>query len=371
MKPWFSIKNEAGIAKIYLYGDISTYDENIQDFVTKFSQIQAPEIHVHINSLGGDVFTGIAIYSTLIQSDKKIMTFIDGVAASIASVIALGGEKVFMVRNGSFMIHKISGLSYGNAKDHQKTAELLEQLEAQIIDIYNQKTGISSEELKNMLDQETWLNAEQAMEKGFVDEIVAAMKITAPDQPENLKLKHPERLTEFFNSIQKPSKKEKNMEEILKLLGISNEADAPIKIKSLIAGVAENEALKTKLAAFEQKEITGLVNDAVTSGKITEAQRDWAFNLAVNHREQFDAFLKTSVKTVEKYSQTEAEDLVNNAITEKKLFPAQKDWAVNLACENKSSFDNFISTAKPFNLDTLQNLGDPDNTGEPAVEVRN
>ena len=132
---------------------------------------------VSINSPGGDVFAGVSIYNTLVAYDKGDVTIeVNGLAASIASVIAMAGDKVVMLPGSSMMIHKPWSIGIGNADELQKVVESLESIESSLVPIYTAKTGLSDEKIKEMLADETWLNPQEAVELGFADELVEAKK---------------------------------------------------------------------------------------------------------------------------------------------------------------------------------------------------
>lgn len=130
------------------------------------------EINVRINSPGGDVFEGIAIYNALLNSGLKVNVKIDALAASIATVIAMAGDTISMAGNGQFMIHKAWTIAMGNAEDMRGTADLLDSIDSgSIISTYVARTGLTEKEAGDMMAAETWMDAKSAKEKGFVDSI--------------------------------------------------------------------------------------------------------------------------------------------------------------------------------------------------------
>lgn len=127
------------------------------------------EIVVRINSPGGDVFDGIAIYNRLKQHKAKIIVHVDGLAASIASIIALAGDEIYIGEGALFMIHLPWTMAYGNRMDLDNTVSRLMDVEEQMLGIYSKKTGLDRAEIKAMLEAETWMDSDEAIEKGFVD----------------------------------------------------------------------------------------------------------------------------------------------------------------------------------------------------------
>jgi ATP-dependent Clp protease protease subunit len=129
-------------------------------------------VDVEINSGGGDVFSGSEIYTKLKDYSGDVTVKIVGLAASAASVIAMAGKMVQMSPTAQMMIHNVSSHGSGDYRDMAHAAEVLENANQTIANAYQIKTGIAQEELLAMMDKETWLTAQQAKEKGFIDEIM-------------------------------------------------------------------------------------------------------------------------------------------------------------------------------------------------------
>lgn len=130
-------------------------------------------ITVRINSPGGNVFAGNAIHNILKQHPAPVTCYIDGLAASAASIVAMAGDEVVMPANGMLMIHGPSTYGRGTAADLRAAADMLDQVEQGIISVYAEKTGLPRDEIKAMLDAETWLTAEKAVALGFADRLDA------------------------------------------------------------------------------------------------------------------------------------------------------------------------------------------------------
>ena len=129
-------------------------------------------VEVVINSGGGDVFSGSEIYTTLKDYPGTVTVKIVGIAASAASVIAMAGDRVLISPTAQIMIHNVASVAQGDYRVMKHEAEVLKNYNKSIANAYMLKTGLSQEELLNLMDKETWLNAQQAKEKGFVDEIM-------------------------------------------------------------------------------------------------------------------------------------------------------------------------------------------------------
>lgn len=156
---------------IYEWLDISaTSPKDIYKAINKANSNE--EIEVTINSGGGDVFAGSEIYTALKDYKGKVIGKIVGLAASAASVIAMGCNELKISPTAQIMIHKASMVSAGNSEDFEKGAEVLKGIDKSISNAYMLKTGLNQEELLNLMSKETWLDAQTAKEKGFVNSIM-------------------------------------------------------------------------------------------------------------------------------------------------------------------------------------------------------
>lgn len=165
--------------EILLYGIVGDEGAGLDAawLVTRINS--APDdITVRINSLGGLVFDGFTIYNALKQSPRKVTIYIDGVAGSIASVIAMAGDEIIMADNALMMIHKPQDGTYGEAPDLRAVADRLDMFQEQLVRIYAERTGMALEELNPLLDAETWMTAQEALSMKFVDSIAGASTAT-------------------------------------------------------------------------------------------------------------------------------------------------------------------------------------------------
>jgi ATP-dependent protease ClpP protease subunit len=163
---------------IYIYGEVGkqvTLDTVLKEISPKNS-----EYIVHIHSPGGDVFEGYAIYNAIRNTAKNITVQIEGVCASIATLIASAGSRIIMNTKSQFMVHnpKITSVS-GDHKDLRNVAAQLERIKTQLIESWVTRTNLSVEQLSQMYDNETWLTPEQAKDFGFVDEVQEVLKAVA------------------------------------------------------------------------------------------------------------------------------------------------------------------------------------------------
>ena len=166
-----------GNSTLYLDGDISSVtwwgDEvTPEEFRNELRQMKG-DLTVHINSQGGDVFAGVTIYNALKDYGKgKVTVKVDGLAASIASVVAMAGDEVLMSPVACMMIHDPMTIAIGNAKDMEKVIITLNELKESTINAYTKKSGLSHNKVATLMSEETWLNAKKAVELGFADGIL-------------------------------------------------------------------------------------------------------------------------------------------------------------------------------------------------------
>jgi ATP-dependent Clp endopeptidase proteolytic subunit ClpP len=167
-------------AEIVLYDEIGAYGTSAATFRDALQKVSgARELKLRINSPGGDVFDGLAIHNMLARFQGKITVTVDGLAASIASLIAMAGDVVVMPTNSMMLVHNPNGGVLGEASDMADMDSLLDKIKSQMVNTYAMKTGLTLEKLDALLDAETWLTASEAKDLGFADEVVAPANVTA------------------------------------------------------------------------------------------------------------------------------------------------------------------------------------------------
>lgn len=173
----YAIHNAAGDeAVVRIYDEIWWLGVNAQDLVGELAEITAPKIRVEINSPGGDVFDGIAIYNALRLHPAQVTTRVDGIAASIASVIAQAGDHRIMVAGSQMMVHNAWGITAGDHADHAETAEILSLQDEIIAGIYASSSGEPADKYRALMEAETWMSAERAVAEGLADEVLQPTK---------------------------------------------------------------------------------------------------------------------------------------------------------------------------------------------------
>ena len=169
----FSVRAEGDATRIELYDVIDDYyGVSASDFVAALNGIKSGDIALHINCPGGDVFAARAMVAAIAAHPSTITAYIDGLAASAASYVAMACDKVVMQEGSMLMIHNAWSFAMGNASDMRATADLLDKIDGSIVNDYMRKTGMAAEEIQQMMAAETWLDATESVDKGFADSVV-------------------------------------------------------------------------------------------------------------------------------------------------------------------------------------------------------
>lgn len=234
-----TVKNEdSDEATLYVYDVIVSDDYwggvSAINFIKELSSIEASTIHLRINSPGGDAFAGRAIQQAISEHKSKIISHIDGYAASAASYIALAADEVHMGEGSFFMIHKASTIEWGNADDMLATANFLNKIDESLAKTYADKTKLTEEEALEMMAEETWISSDEAVELGFADKITT-------QSPEN-KVKWD--ISAYSNAPTEEKPKDLSESDKLKL------AEAA----KIIEDKAAEEALLAEEAALQEEE---------------------------------------------------------------------------------------------------------------------
>lgn len=285
-KLWIVNKVNNTTANILLYGYI--YDACASDFVKQVGDLEKEYsvINIRINSGGGDVFDGFAIYNALKQSKAEINTYVDGIAGSMASIVSQAGKKRYVSKVGRIMTHKPSAWGGGNSETLRENADMLESIEAMMCSILSTTTGQSKDECKNKFlnGKDNWFDADQAVAEKLADEIYDAEPLQLPaaakTEEDTWKGFNDLRFAAVFNQSQNQNS---NMDFKLSAaskvaLGIGDNADntaidaaiSTLKAKADKADAAEKK-YNDHIAAENKTKVTALLTAAKTAGKINDA----------------------------------------------------------------------------------------------------
>ncbi|MGL4727004.1 MAG: ClpP-like prohead protease/major capsid protein fusion protein [Scandinavium sp.] len=275
-KNWYEIRAAANShAEIYLYDEIGGWGITAQDFVRDCRDagvFDASTIDLHVHSPGGDVMQGFAIFNTLSRLKAKIDIWVDGLAASMASVIiCLPGATVHIPENAWVMVHKPWGGIFGDADEMRKYADLMDRNEELLLSAYMKKTGLGREALEAMLKAETWMNGTEAIENGFADVLEPELQAAA--------CVNENRLKDFYNM---PEQLRTLITPRASATNLPDDAKKPAPEKPDV--VLDNKAPVSKPGMMSQEDISALAIQLDAIQQTKNAARSQGINNA------FEAF---------------------------------------------------------------------------------
>lgn len=273
-KKWIEVRNvTAEAADVFLYGSIGMTD-SAAEALAQLRSLKVKTINVRINSPGGSVYGGLAVYNALVQSDADIVTHVDGLAASIASVIAMAGDRIVMAENAMLMIHAPSSTASGGSEELRIAADVLEKLHANLAEIYRKRSGQSPEAIAELMAADSWLSASAARALGLCTEIAPSRQIEASFDLSAFKNVP----AQFANSMSKPESAEaKPGTEAAAATAATNSetftaeaVTAKVQAAERAASEAAHAAAKVALDAAKTEALAQLNNlRAELTGKIT------------------------------------------------------------------------------------------------------
>lgn len=295
-------------ATILLYGDVGDGEKVdsgrvVSELLALSSTYQ--HIAVRINSRGGDVFEGMAIYNALRQADGDVKIYVDGLAASIAAVIALCGKPLYMSPYAKLMLHNVSGGTYGNAEELRQVAAQMETLQGNLAEMIAKRCGMTADEVKTtyMDGSDHWIDAEDAVEMGLADGLFDM------DEPATVPQTTDEIYNYFNNRLNEPIKN-KDMaliDDIQAIPSFKDKSDSSAvvaHIRELENKAVKAEALeqanaqyKAELAELKKKETEAVVDKAIADGKISKEQKTVFMSLMASDREHTEELLKSMPAT--------------------------------------------------------------------------
>jgi len=218
-------------ATIYLYDEISWWGIQAEQFVKDLNAIDKKTIHLRVNSPGGSVFDGAAIFNAIKQHPSKIIAHIDGLAASIASIIVMAADEIRAAENSFLMIHDPWSIVIGTAEMMRDEADLLDKVSGVLIKAYMEQSGKEEEEIRALMAAETWFTGEEALEAGFVD----ALEETGDEKGAKSKVTHFD-LSAFAHVpdslvAEKKPPTERELEKVLRDAGFSKEQSKEVLAK--------------------------------------------------------------------------------------------------------------------------------------------
>jgi ATP-dependent protease ClpP protease subunit len=270
---------------IFIYGEIIPWQDsdveewgcvNLKGVQSQIqNQANADTLIVHINSIGGDVNEGFAIHDVLKASGKKIITQVEGLCASIATIVALAGEERRMTSNSEFMIHCPVMFGGGTAEELQKQAEYLQEWEDKILAFYVEKTGSARNLIEPLYKEETYLFLDKAKELGFItDEVTDFKAVARITQPNNNKMATQEEIKKQNNLLKSIKKMVKDLQGGARMVNVTTGDGSKLEFGDQIK--EESEIAVGMTATIDGNPATGdqVLTDGRTlvfdSGKVSE-----------------------------------------------------------------------------------------------------
>lgn len=333
------IPSGGGEATILLYGEVGDWSEvSARDVVTRLLELTRTydKIDIRINSGGGEVYCGLAIYEALRNSTANLTIYVDGIAASMAAIIALCGRPLYMSPYARLMLHNVSGGSWGNSKELRRVAEEMEQLQGTLAKMIAGRLGKTPEEIETTYfdGEDHWLTAQECLSMGLIDGIYSMDEDDAP--PLSEKSTQEEIQTYFQNRLENQAINNDDMallDEIRKacpsITASMGEGEVVREVARLSSQLKsseeENRELKAKLASIEAEQHKAILDAAVAAGKITAEQRTHYEALLASSPESTKALLASLPEQKPKNKLPRVEDHLAPESTPASKF-AGKSW---------------------------------------------
>jgi len=326
------------------------------------------KINVRINSIGGSVFEGYSIVSSILNSTCKVHCYVDGLAASMAGIIAVSGEKCYMMDYSTLMLHNPSG---GDKK-------ILALIKETLVTILSNRTKMSAEDIDSMMSKETWINAKDALEQGLVDEVVSSGKKLKMKKNETLsnmvliynKLLTINKMIKVTNHLQ--LKEDASEQEILNAIESKEAENTTLKnelaeLKKQLADIAAEKAEQERLKNEKRKsESTLMVENAIKLGKLKPEDKDATILNASKDDDSF-AFVKGLIDRLGNGKESHKPfDIKNfsgkNGSVEDRSTWSYRDWETkdveglkNMYANNPEQYEELLKTNKKSKITNVNN----------------
>lgn len=293
---WYEIASKGtSQADISIYDEIGGWGVSAKDFSADVKALgNIGLLNVFLNSPGGSVIDGMAIFNTLKNHTARIVVHIDSVALSMGSIIAMAGDHINMAENGLMMIHNPHGGSMGEAKDLRKTAEVMDKMKANMVNTYAARTKIDTDTVSSLMDDETWMNADEALDFGFIDAITGAVELAANFDPTKFDNVPSHVLATFIGAPEGDEPKDNPTSAVADKLKVENTmlTEEELKAAADLAKAQEKTRLDVAVAKAAEDAL-----DAESSRQTTIRAAFTAHGDA--HREVMDACLADRTVTID------------------------------------------------------------------------
>lgn len=256
-------------------GDVGNTSEDLQLRLDEL-QLGNEELNLIINSPGGSVIEGFAIYNKLKALPNKITVKVEGLAASIATLIALAADKVEMSEVSLWMVHRASTLVQGNKEELAKQIEVLETIDNTLVTVYAEKTGMERKEIENIISKETFYDSQQALDAGFIDEIVDRVDAKMAAHYAQLNNKYMSKLSEFFAAFKADA-----VEEIPETPEAVENQDDTLTLESLSERMSNLDSKVDTLTDTVNGFVTAMADDESNAQDVIEGQVEAKFKALI------------------------------------------------------------------------------------------
>lgn len=254
MPKWFNVKKkDDDTGEVYIYGEIVdekwfSTDVTPTDFIEELKNLgDIDYIDLYVNSYGGNVYAGIAIYNILKRHKAVITAHVDGIAASIASVVIQSADEIRIPKTAMIMVHKPWSIAIGDADEMKKVSEILDQIQVNIEEAFLERGKVNEKKLKDFINNETWFTGEEAVKEGFADTIEPNKKVNASMKNDKIFINKQEINTDHFKHF--PKEKFEFVE------------DKPEDDKTDANDADDNNSDKNNLNALKMLEVESIIND--------------------------------------------------------------------------------------------------------------
>lgn len=335
----------------------------------KYLETKSDEIHIRLNSVGGSVIAGYDIFSTILSSPTKTVITVEGIAASMGSVIMFSGDEIKMTDYSLLMVH--NPFFPTNSEPSEKEQAVLDKFKTSLLTIYQKRTGLSKAKISKMMDEETWLDARECLKMGLIDEIIETEisdnkknKIKDSVISEYALIKNSAKInfdTIYNKVLNEDENKIQNM-ELYKILNVTDEATALVEVQNLQASIADT-ITQLEASTAQVDELNAKVSDLEIINK--------AFETEIENKTSVITALEAKVKAFEdaeaERKVTEATTLVDNAIADRKIKASAKDEWLKLALANFDSVSTVINSISK-SVKFSEELETEDSTESPKVK---
>lgn len=344
-------------AVVHVYGEIGVdwFGDGIDptEFVKTIDALDVDQLSVYVNSPGGDAFGGIAMMNALRRQNARVDVTVDGLAASAASYIAMGGDTLTMGRNSQLMIHDASGMCWGNASDMDKMSATLSKLSDSVAEVYAEKSGGTAESWRDIMRAETWYSADEAVQAGLADGVDESRKPSDDGDVQDFDL-------HVFNHAGRwdapaPEFPEPRTRAVAYVTAQSGDRVAAIKPGTPADSPAEPEHTtgerKAEMAFMDEVRARLGTPDADEAGILAaldkiKTKAEIPEGIVMVDQAQLDelkAQAKKGVEAVEAEDVRRREGLVDDAIKDGRIPPARRDWWLNSLSVDEEGFTEKLS----------------------------